>query len=45
MTACGLAREIGSIGIVFANHRSREKAREGGRWGPDASGNAAIRLK
>ena len=30
MTACGLAREIGSIGIVFANHRSREKAREGG---------------
>ena len=30
MMACGLAREIGSIGIVFANHRSREKAREGG---------------
>ena len=30
MTACGLAREIGSIGTVFANHRSREKAREGG---------------
>ena len=30
MMACGLAREIGSIGIVFATHRSREKAREGG---------------
>ena len=30
MMACGLAREIGSIGIVFANHRSRGKASEGG---------------
>ena len=30
MMACGLAREIGSIGIVFATHRSRGKASEGG---------------